>query len=1048
MDENTSADPNPSDHPHHSEAANLNSAACDELRDIELLRSVVNLTTDAIFVKDRQGKYLLFNRAASDFVGRPVEEVIGHDDSELFAPDSAQLVRRRDQLVMDSGKPMVGEERLVASGTERTYLASKVPLKNSDGKIVGLIGISRDISDRKKSEEKILQHQAFLEAIIQTASEGICVFEQLSPITPATFSVWNERMSELTGYSLDEINERGWTQALNIATESEVAPEIPFLNLYSSKNQREIEGRIRRKDGEIRILSASTSKVKLGDGSATYIALVQDITDRRRVEQAYKESEQRFRLFMENLPGRAWIKDAQRRYVFINQRMQDEFGRTLEDCVGKTAEELYGIESVSSFQKNDVLALAENRPLSVVESIKRPDGTLEWSHVSKFPIPAVGEQPAMLGGVAFDITHVRRIETALRDSEQRFRWFMQNIPGPAWIKDQNLRYTFANPALQKEMNKSEAEFLGRTDFEIFEEKMAAIYQENDRRALAEGRAIDAIETTVQPDGTIHYFHVSKFPIFGEDGKSAFVGGFAVDISERIRVAEERQLSEERLRMAQSLAHIGSFFWSIERNELYWSDELYRIYGYEPRSIEPNREIYFSHIHIDDKERVRRAVGETIANKGRFQHEYRIRTLYNDVRWVMATGRCACDPEGNVIALEGTCQDISERKHLEEQLQHSQKMEAIGLLAGGVAHDFNNLLTVITGYTYMLLEQSGLSHHVHESLVSIQDAAHRAASLTRQLLTFSSRQRLEPVVLDMNKVILGTEKLLKRFLGNHVQLSLDLAEDLGLVRIDAAQVEQILINFAVNARDALPRGGEFKVVTRNSTSSTPSNPDSISGPSGRHFAELYVIDNGEGMTEEVRQRIFEPFFTTKDIGKGTGLGLSVVHGIVEQSGGDILVQSEVGRGTVFRIRFPIVSDIADGDESEVDTGEIIHRTVLLVDDDEPVRRVARVTLESHGYTVIEADSAEEALSIIESHSSTIKLLVTDVSMPRIRGRELAVEVIQRVPNIRVLFISGYSNSARLQEGLSVPNDFLEKPFTPHELVARVEKLVSFVSDQRN
>lgn len=1033
-----------------SQQAGRESSDYSELHDVDLLRSIVDLTTDAIFVKDRQGKYLLFNRAASDFVGRPVDEVLGHDDSELFTPDSAQLVRRRDELVMESGKPMVGEERLVASGTERTYLASKVPLKSSDGQVVGLIGISRDISDRKRSEEKVFEHQAFLEAIIQTAAEGICVFEQLSPL-PVKFSVWNDRMVELTGYSLDEMNELGWSRALDVSAEGDPGErgEIPFLNLYSLDAQREVEGRIRRKDGAVRILTASTSRVKLGAGSSTYVALIQDITDRRRMEQAHKESEQRFRLFTDHLPGRAWIKDDQCRYVFINKRMQEEFGRQLEDCIGLTAVELYGTESTASFQKNDERVLAENHPFSMVESIRRPDGTMEWSHVSKFPIPAVGDQSVMLGGVAFDITHVRRIETALRESEQRFRWFMQNIPGPAWIKDQNLRYTFVNAAFQREVKKSEEEFLGHTDFEIFDEKIAAMYQENDRRALGEGRAIEAIETTLQADGAVHHFHVSKFPIFGEDGQSSFVGGFAVDISEKLRASEERQISEERLRVAQSLAHIGSFFWSIERNELFWSDELYRIYGYEPRAIEPNLDVFLSHIHIDDKERVKRALAETIANGGRFQHEYRIRTLYNEVRWVMATGRCACDAAGLVIALEGTCQDISERKNLEEQLQHSQKMEAIGLLAGGVAHDFNNLLTVITGYTYMLMGQPGLSHPIHESLVAIQDAAHRAATLTRQLLTFSRRQRLEPVILDINKVILGTEKLLKRFVGNHVRLSLDLADDLGLVRIDAAQVEQVLINLAINARDAMPNGGELKITTRNSSEPATSAAENMGGSQRRHFAELFVSDNGVGMTEEVRQRIFEPFFTTKDIGKGTGLGLSVVHGIVEQSEGEIQVQSEVGRGTVFRIRLPIVSDLPDNvDHDEDATDEILRKTVLLVDDDDAVRRVARVTLESHGFLVLEAQSADEALKIVEQNEQPIDMLVTDVSMPRIRGRELAVNVIQRIPGIRVLFISGYANNSRLQEGLSVPNDFLEKPFTPHELIARVANLISFVADQRS
>lgn len=750
---------------------------------------------------------------------------------------------------------------------------------------------------------------------------------------------------------------------------------------------------------------------------------------------------------MENLPGRAWIKSADRRYVYVNRRMQQEFARSSEEFLGKRAEDIYAPESADLFNRNDELALSENNAINIVESIRRMDGELEWAHVSKFPIPSVDDQPHMIGGVAFDITHLRRVEQALRESEERFRVFMENIPGPAWIKDENQRYQFVNPALTQHVYRTQEQFLGHTDTEIFDPDTAAAYQANDQAALREGKSVHVIETALQPDGSRRYYHVSKFPMPQSNGAPPMVGGFAVDITEKLHSEDERRLSEERLRVAQSLAHIGSFYWAICGKDLYWSDELYRIYGYEPRSIIPNFEMYLAHIHLDDVDRIRLSIDKTLAEKSSFQHEYRIRTLYNELRWVMATGRCVLDEYGAVIAVEGTCQDISERKNLEDQLQQSQKMEAIGLLAGGVAHDFNNLLTVITGYTYMMLGQSELPQSMQESLLAIQDAAHRAASLTRQLLTFSRRQRLEPVILDLNDIIRGLEKLLQRFVGPEITVVLELSDNLGLIRIDAAQVEQVLINLAVNARDAMPRGGEFRIVTRNAVESVePQNTGTGQLPR-RNFVELFVIDNGEGMSEEVRRRIFEPFFTTKGIGKGTGLGLAVVHGIVQQSGGDILVQTKSGHGTVFRIRLPIVSEIPVDGDLDTTIVQDLSKTVLLVDDDEAVRRVTRVTLESNGFIVQEAENADDALSLINRADQPIDLLVTDVAMPGVGGRELAVRVIQKLPEIRVLFISGYTNSAGLQEGLSVPNDFLEKPFTPHELVARVESLIRFVSDQR-
>jgi two-component system cell cycle sensor histidine kinase/response regulator CckA len=608
-----------------------------------------------------------------------------------------------------------------------------------------------------------------------------------------------------------------------------------------------------------------------------------------------------------------------------------------------------------------------------------------------------------------------------------------------FVKDLQGRYLLFNQAA--------GQLLGRNDDSLSNSDPPRIFQNHDRQVIESGRPLVGEERVISA-GNERVYLSSKAPLRTDDGKIVGLIGVSRDITENRTVEQEfaaRRLSEERLQKTESLAHIGSFFLSLDCNELYWSDELYRILGYEPRAIVPNLEIFRSHIHQNDRDRFRKIFEAAPVGTGRFEQEFRVRTLYNNVRWIVLTGCSVQDAAGRAVAVEGTCQDISERRNLEEQLQHSQKMEAIGLLAGGVAHDFNNLLTVITGNAYMLLAQSGMSPSAQESLKSIQDAAHRAAALTRQLLTFGRRQRIEPVILDLNQSIRGVEHLLRRFVGEKVRLELDLAEDLGLIRIDPAQVEQILINLALNSRDALPDGGEFKIVTRNSVQTSPVEDLSPAAP--KNSVELYLIDNGTGMTEDVRQRIFEPFFTTKEVGKGTGLGLPVVHGIVEQHAGTVHVQSELGRGTVFCIRFPIVSSETPDSDQDDAADHSAQRTILLVDDDEPVRRIARVTLESQGYSVLEADGAEAALAIVRQASPSIDLLVTDIWMPGIRGRELAVKILQQLPHIGVLFISGFSNPAGVHEALSVPNDFLEKPFTPQELIARVESLLKVLADRK-
>jgi two-component system, cell cycle sensor histidine kinase and response regulator CckA len=396
------------------------------------------------------------------------------------------------------------------------------------------------------------------------------------------------------------------------------------------------------------------------------------------------------------------------------------------------------------------------------------------------------------------------------------------------------------------------------------------------------------------------------------------------------------------------------------------------------------------------------------------------------------------PAGNLLA---TLRDVTERKRLEEQLRQAQKMEAVGRLAGGVAHDFNNVLTAIFGYADLMAEELPPGHAGQQDLQEIRKAATRASALTRQLLAFSRQQVLAPVVLSVNDLVDDVDKMLRRLVGEDVDLRVTLAGDAGNVRADPGQLQQVVMNLVVNARDAMPTGGKLLIETANAEL-TEQYAELHQPVIPGQYVMLAVSDTGVGMDGQTKARIFEPFFTTKEKGKGTGLGLSTVYGIVKQSGGYVWVYSEPGHGTTFKVYLPRVDAPA---ERQVPTREAVTitgtETILLAEDDEMLRPLAKGLLEKLGYVVLEAENAEQALALAAVHPTPIHLLVADVVMPGASGRELARRLAQSRPDTRVLYVSGYTDDAIVHHGMLEPGlNFLQKPFTPTALARKVREVL--------
>ena len=507
-----------------------------------------------------------------------------------------------------------------------------------------------------------------------------------------------------------------------------------------------------------------------------------------------------------------------------------------------------------------------------------------------------------------------------------------------------------------------------------------------------------------------------------------------------QVRKQLIMREELFRLitenaADMIAVVG-----VGGERLYNSPSYEKILGYTPNEITAT--LGFEQIHPDDREKVQKAAAEARRTGVGQSVEYRMR--HKNGNWLIleSIASTIVDERGSVEKLIVVNRDITRRKQLEEQFRQAQKMEAVGRLSGGVAHDFNNLLGVIIGYGEVIQEGLATTHPLRGSVDEILKAGHRAASLTRQLLAFSRQQVLDPRVLDLNAVVKDMEKMLKRLIGEDVELKTDLRPALACVKADESQIEQVILSLVINARDAMPHGGNLTVATSNfymDENFVRRYPYPVNVG---NYILLNVSDSGIGMDPATKARIFEPFFTTKEKGKGTGLGLSMVYGIVKQSNGYIDVSSEVGIGTSFEIYLPKVDDAIDIATTTVTSGSLRgSETILLVEDDPSLRVLAAHTLESFGYKVLEANSGAEALEICRQHEGHIHLLLTDVVMPGMSGRVLAEQLLPQRPQLKVIYMSGYTGQTVGAHGvLAEGSYFLPKPFTREALARKIREVL--------
>jgi two-component system cell cycle sensor histidine kinase/response regulator CckA len=677
--------------------------------------------------------------------------------------------------------------------------------------------------------------------------------------------------------------------------------------------------------------------------------------------------------------------------------------------------------------KNVMLALA---PLIVLVLVARLGP--QWRMIG-FSLLAVSIVSYV---VRLGITEFRQTQSAA--AVMRHRVAMESTEDGMAILDGNGVHVYANSAFARMVGLPSAQaVLGKTWQQVYDPRDVAQLE-------AEVRA--SVQRTGKWSGQIalHRADNTTLPIEMTITLMAPDGTVCVarDISDRLNAEHARAEAEikyrtlvEQVAAISYIAQIG-----VHAQWLYVSPQVETILGYSPDEWLAESCDWLRHIPAEDHPIVISA--EERSGRGEpFQAEYRMTRKDGEIIWVSDNAVVVRGSDSHPV-MEGLIVDITDRKLLENQLQQARKMEAVGRLAGGVAHDFNNLLTIIKGYLEMALQRCLDRPELHNDIRRIEEAADRAVTLVRQLLAFSRKQVLRPKILDLNTIVLNLDQLLRRLMGENIEMKTFVSKDVGAIKADPGQIEQVIMNLVVNARDALPDGGHILIETSNvDLDSTYTRDHAVVVP-GRYVL-LAVTDTGIGMTADTVAHIFEPFYTTKESGRGTGLGLSTVYGIVKQSGGYIWVYSELGKGTTFKVYLPRVEEAVPISlppaVTPASTARKGHETILLVEDEPDLRELTQMVLSARGYTVIEASTPAEAERLAANNGAEIHLLLTDVVMPGISGGELAKRLTGRYPNLRVLFMSGYTYNVFAQDGtLEEGISFLQKPFTPQLLTEKVRE----------
>ncbi|MCC6159708.1 MAG: PAS domain S-box protein [Deltaproteobacteria bacterium] len=662
---------------------------------------------------------------------------------------------------------------------------------------------------------------------------------------------------------------------------------------------------------------------------------------------------------------------------------------------------------------------------------RRADGSGFPAHVFAAAVPGAAGEPSMVTMTVFDLTQSRATTDELRASRERLQLVVNAAPVVLWAIDRDGVFTLSEGRELSSIGLAPGQVVGSSLFELYADVPDTI---REARCCLAGESFSSVGTYGP------YAYESRHePLRDAEGHVIGAMGVAVNITERKRAEAALARVKESLDNAQRIAKLGNWDWNPDSDLVWWSDEIYRLLDLDIGAVTPGLRPFMRFVPDEDRESLKKMIGVALASEKSWHMEHRLVTATGRDIVVRHWTEVVRDERGKPLRLRGVIQDITEIRKLEQEqgelralYAQSQKLDSVGRLAGGVAHDFNNLITTVRGYTDLLLRDDGLSDDVRTYVDEIRRTADRAASLSRRLLTFSRREEANPRVVEIDTAIEDASRMVRRLIGENIQLELGLGAGDSGVLIDPVHLDQIVINLAVNARDAMSRGGQIRFETGRVRLDAPVGvvmPHFVPGD----YVRLRVADSGSGIAPEHLDKIFEPFFTTKVAGEGTGLGLATVYGLVTQSRGMIDVTSRVGVGTTFVIHWPVATHREIAEPEPVAEAIRPGGRILLVEDEDGVRRLTSLMLKSLGFSVTEAASGVEVLHLGPGDLRTIDLLMTDIVLPYMNGRELYEKLRPALPDLRVMYVSGYPLEVVTKYGIVPGADvFISKPFTMESL----------------
>ena len=903
--------------------------------------------------------------------------------------------------------------------------------------------LARALEQQRLSEEALSSERERLGYILRGTNAGTWEWNvQTGEV------VFNERWADMVGYTLEEIAPVSIDTWRRLCHPEDLRESDRLLQAcFSGESEYyHCECRMHHKDGEwVWVLDRGKVSTWTGDGKPEWMyGTHQDITDQKRGEEALRASEQRFREMADLLPQVIWEADREGRFTYVNQAAKMIFGWDEKDLeAGLAVGDVVAPEDRERVFLNFTKARQGDERVGGNEYVcMKKDGTRFTVLIYSEPIIRNG-MPAGLRGITIDITVRKQIEEALRESEVKYRILAENaLQGVVIARRSPIRLAYANPAMIRLLGYSVEELMGMEPETlrslVWEGDRQRFFETFQKRLKSEDVPRESEYRLISKDGSIKW--VAAYSSLIEYlGEPAALTSF-VDITARKRAEDALRESEERFRSIAeqtsdliSLTDSNGFitYASSASRELFRADpeEMCGRHFTEflDEAVMPTATAAFGRVMQD---------GEPCSNIELTMRRKDGSTFIGE----LSGSHFDCGAfTGSLVVIR----DITDRKeaeeeqaHLEEQLRQAQKMESVGRLAGGVAHDFNNMLGVILGHADVVLEELEASHPLHDSIAEIHKAGQRSADLTRQLLAFARRQTVSPKVLDLNETVAGMLRMLERLIGEDIELHWQPGADLWPVRMDPSQIDQMLANLCVNARDAIDGIGTVTIQTCNTRleeADCAAHPHLVPG----EYVQLSITDSGAGMDQETVKRIFEPFFTTKPLGEGTGLGLATVYGIVKQNDGFIYVYSEPGEGTVFHIYLP--QHVGKREQivraTPSDTNAQGHGTVLVVEDEPSMLGLTKAILQRLGYDVLAAATPGEAIAVAEGHPGAIDVLLTDVIMPEMNGRELAKRLLPLYPGMKCVFMSGYTADIIAHHGIMDGKvHFLQKPFVKKTLAA--------------